>query len=271
MVAETVALAVQSASEAWAVTFDPNPLEVLRPESAPTRLCGVHRRVELLRELGLDEVAVLGFDESLSRMPAEDFAREVLIGQFDAQAVVVGSNFRFGHKAAGEVAVLERAGLAVVEFSLLQGADSPISSSRIRATVAAGAVELAAAMRGHRHGVEGEVVRGHGRGYDLGYPTANISADPRFAIPADGVYAGEVYWPDGQRVAAISVGTNPTFADGQRSVEAFLLDFDGDLYGHQLRVEFGHFLRPMTRFDSVDQLVAQMAEDVARTRILLGG
>ncbi|MEZ5159234.1 MAG: bifunctional riboflavin kinase/FAD synthetase [Candidatus Nanopelagicales bacterium] len=271
LVAETVAQAAQWEAEAWAVTFDPNPIEVLRPDLAPARLCSVSRRVELLLELGLDGVEVLAFDEVLSQMPADEFARDVLIGRFGAVGVVVGSNFRFGHKAAGDVVVLEDAGLKVVEFSLLEGADAPISSSRIRAAVDDGEVELAAALLGHRHAVEGEVVRGHGRGRDLGYPTANLALSPRAAIPKDAVYAGEVFWPDGHRIAAISVGTNPTFGDGQRSVEAFLLDFDGELYGKQLRVEFGHLLRPMATFEGVEGLIRQMSADVARTRALMGG
>lgn len=271
LVAETVAQSAQWGTEAWAVTFDPNPMEVLRPDLAPARLCGVDRRVELLRDLGLDGVEVLAFDEVLSQMPAEEFAREVLVGRFGAVGVVIGSNFRFGHKAAGDVAVLEGAGLSVVEFSLLQGADAPISSSRIREAVADGEVELAAALLGHRHAVEGDVVPGRGRGRGLGYPTANIAPHTRAALPMDGVYAGEVFWHDGQRIAAISVGTNPTFGDGPRSVEAFFLDFTGELYGKHLRVEFGHFLRPMVKFEGVEELVRQMAADVTRTRDLMGG
>lgn len=271
LVGETVELAEKMDASGWVVTFDPNPLELLRPDLAPTRLCSVQRRLELLRDLGVDGIEVLAFDTALSQMPATDFVQEILVGRLDAVGVVIGDNFRFGHKATGDASVLREAGLAVVEIGLLRGVSEFISSSRVRSAVADGDVELAAALLGHRHAVEGTVVAGHKRGRDLGFPTANLELHPRAAIPRDGVYAGEVDWPDGRRIAAVSVGTNPTFGDHQRSVEAFLLDFDGELYGQQLRVEFGHFLRPMAQFSQVSELVDQMGVDVQRTRELMGG
>lgn len=270
LIGETVARAERAGVPAAAVTFDPNPLEILRPDVAPTRLCTLQRRIELLHELGLDGVEVLRFNANMAKMSADVFARQVLVERLGGQEIVIGANFRFGHKAAGDAATLRDAGLPVFEYELLEGADEPISSSRIRSAVAQGHVELASALLGHRHSVAGKVVEGRRRGRRLGYPTANLSVDPLAAIPSDGVYAGEVFWEDGQRIAAISVGTNPTFDDvHQRSVEAFLIDFDGDLYGRELRVEFGHFLRAMEPFATVEDLVAQMSHDVQQTMQLI--
>lgn len=269
LVAEAVLQAARVGGQPWVITFDPNPIEVVRPDVAPTRLCSVERRVRLLEELGVDGVTVVRFDPQMSQMSAADFAQQVVVEQVGATHVVVGENFRFGHRAAGDADTLREAGLQVSVLDLLAGGDAPLSSTRVRAAVAAGDMELAAAILGRHHGVEGPVVPGHRRGRELGYPTANVQVDPLAAVPLDGVYAGAVSWHDGERPAAISVGTNPTFGDGGRSVEAYLLDFDGDLYGQRLQVDFWHHIRPMVAFDDVEALKRQMADDVQRTADLV--
>jgi riboflavin kinase/FMN adenylyltransferase len=193
---------------------------------------------------------------------------------------VVGENFRFGHKAAGDVAALARMGqtfgFTVEGVELLRDADTPLSATYVRSCVQAGDVERAAAALGRPHRLDGVVERGDERGRELGFPTANLRTDAWAAVPADGVYAGRAFRLDewGRTVgelglAAVSVGTNPTFEVRQRRVEAYILDFDRDLYGDALGVEFAHRLRGMEKFDSVPALVAQMRADVARTRELL--
>jgi riboflavin kinase/FMN adenylyltransferase len=248
-----------------AVTFDPNPLEVLRPHAAPTRLCPIGRRVELIRGLGVDDVAVIGFDPELAAMPAEGFADDIVRGRFNAEHVVIGKGFRFGNRAKGTAQTLRDAGAVVDEFGLV-GGDEPVSSTRVRAAVAAGDVAQAARLLGRPHEVEGVVVRGANRGRGLGYPTANIDHHRLAAVPADGVYAGVVDVDGHTRPAAVSVGTNPTFGGPARTVEAYILDFEADLYGSTLRVCFLERLRAMVAFDGLGPLIAQMKQDVTRTR-----
>ncbi len=247
------------------VTFDPNPLELLRPEIAPTRLCSVPRRVALLEGAGLDQVEVLRFDESLAAMSAEAFTTEILVDRLQVEQVVIGHGFRFGHRAAGTAETLRAAGIEVQEVNLLADAAEPVSSSRIRAAIAEGQVEVAADLLSRWHSLEGPVTRGHGRGREFGYPTANVAVDPRAAVPADGVYAAFARVGDVTRAAAVSIGSNPTFDATERTVEAFLLDFDANLYREVLEVEFVARLRDMVRFETVDLLLAQMAKDVERT------
>lgn len=268
VIAHTVEQAEQREARAIAVTFDPNPLEVLRPEHAPARLCSVARRVELIEGLGEVDVEVLPFTSELSQVSAEDFVADILIGQLQATAVVVGEGFRFGHKAAGTTQTLRDAGLQVIEYGLI-GDAAPVSSTRIRAALAEGDVTAAAEMLGRPPEVEGVVVAGEKRGRALGYPTANIEHHRLAAVPADGVYAGTTVVAGEQYLAAISVGTNPTFDGQRRTVESYLLDADLDLYGAPVRVGFTKRLRGMVAFDGVDELVAQMAEDVAATRVIL--
>jgi riboflavin kinase/FMN adenylyltransferase len=219
------------------------------------------------------------------RLPPETFTHTVLVEHLHAAQVVVGENFTYGHKAAGSVQTLtaegRRFGFAVegVPLAEVEGDDGDdevtISSTYVRACVAAGDMTSAARALGRPHRVDGVVVRGDRRGRELGYPTANVETPPYTAIPADGVYAGHLVLRDAtgasgpRHPAAISVGTNPTFQGTRRTVEAFLLDFDGDLYGEHVGVEFAHRLRPMTAFGGVDELVAAMAADVERTRQLL--
>ena len=268
LIGHCVEIARANGLRSVAVTFDPNPLEVLRPEVAPARLCEIDRRVDLIRALGIDHVEVLAFDADMAAMSADEFVEDVLHKRLKAEHVVIGHGFRFGHKAAGSADTLRSGGLSVDEYSLV-GDQKPVSSTRIRSAVAAGDVALAAGMLGRSPEVEGVVEAGQKRGRDLGFPTANIAHHRLAAVPADGVYAGTATVGDRSHIAAISVGTNPTFDGVRRTVEAYLLDFDGDLYGQRLRVGFTARLRDTLTFDGVEQLVAQMDADVARTRDLL--
>jgi riboflavin kinase / FMN adenylyltransferase len=262
------------------VTFDPHPVEVIRPGSHPPLLCTARRRSQLLAELGVDAVCVIAFTLEFSRLGPEEFVRTVLVDRLHAAALVVGEDFTFGHKAAGDVALLAELG-EKYEFTtegvpLLAEDGVRISSTHIRALLADGDVTGAALDLGRPHRVEGVVVRGHQRGRGLGFPTANLETLPHTAIPADGIYAGWLVSldPEGTETerwpAAISVGTNPTFDGTERIVEAYALDRDDlDLYGAHVGVDFLARLRPTVRFDSVDDLVAQMHADVAQARAVL--
>jgi riboflavin kinase / FMN adenylyltransferase len=262
------------------ITFDPHPDEVVRPGSHPPYLTTPGRLAELLADLGAGALCVLPFTVEFSRLSPEEFVRMVLSERLHAAAVVVGENFRFGHRAAGDVPLLGQLGekydFTAEGVPLLVVDGVTVSSTSIRERLAAGDVAGAADVLGRPHRVEGVVVRGHMRGRALGFPTANLETAPRLAVPADGVYAG---WlasmdPDGTQVsrwpAAISVGTNPTFGPGERSVEAYALDRDDlDLYGTHAAIDFAVRLRPTKAFDSVDALVTQMRQDVDQARALV--
>lgn len=257
------------------VTFDPHPASIVAPERAPKLLTSVERRIELLASLGIDRCVVVGFDETVATESPAAFVERVLVDELRAAVVVVGEDFRFGHDRAGDVALLRAtAGIGGfdVEPVALDGAGGePISSSRIRSLLAEGDVAGAAALLGRPHEVVGRVVRGDGRGRELGYPTANLDVDADLAVPAIGIYAGTWTRPSGARAtAAISVGRRPTFyEDGEVLVEAFLCDLDADLYGERSRLEFVERLRGEQKFDSVAALVAQIERDVDATRELL--
>jgi riboflavin kinase/FMN adenylyltransferase len=262
------------------VTFDPHPDEVVRPGSHPPLLCTLRRRVQLLSELGADAVCVLQFTLEFSQLTPDEFVRAVLADRLHARHVVVGEDFRFGHRAAGDMALLAELGekydFTAEGVPLLTEDGVRISSSLIRERLAAGDVAGAAHALGRPHRVEGVVVRGAQRGRTLGIPTANLETPPYTAIPADGVYAGWLTSLDetGAQVerwpAAISVGTNPTFDGQHRVVEAYALDRDDlDLYGVHVAVDFTARLRGMARFDTVDELIAQMRLDVDQARSLL--
>ena len=265
-----------------AITFDPHPDEVIRPGSHPPLLTTARRRSELLAGLGADAVFVLPFNLEFSRLSPDEFVRVVLSERLHAAAVVVGENFRFGHKATGDVPMLAQLGekydFTAEGVPLLVDDGVTISSTYIRERLAAGDVAAAARALGRPHRVEGIVVRGHMRGRGLGFPTANLETPPHTATPADGVYAGWLTrldldgaelsrWP-----AAISVGTNPTFGAGERTVEAYALDRDDlDLYGTHAAIDFTARLRGTERFDSVEALITQMREDVIKARDLTAG
>ena len=268
-----------------AVTFDPHPIAVLRPEHAPPTLTTLESRAALLAEAGVDDVLVVPFTREVAGWSPEQFVRDVLVGALHASAVVVGANFRFGAKAAGDVALLTDLGRShdfTAEGIALDGGPQVWSSTYVRNCLVAGDVEGAAEALGHPFTVRGEVVKGDQRGRELGYPTANVPTTGRHAAPADGVYAGWLRRLDtatrsgpasieGLLPAAISVGTNPTF-DGERErrVESYVLDRDDlELYGVLVEVSFVARIRGMLRFDSVEELVATMHDDVARARQLL--
>ncbi len=256
-----------------AVTFDPHPMAVLRPEHAPSMLTSLEERAVLLREAGVDHVFALPFDLEVAAWTPQEFVDQVLVTALTARAVVVGANFRFGHRASGDVAFLVAAGAAAgfeAEGVALDGGPQVWSSTYVRTCLAAGDVAGAAEALGRPFGVRGVVVRGDQRGRELGYPTANVPTDGLTAAPADGVYAGRLRRLDtGEELpAAISVGTNPTF-DGvrYRRIESYVLDrTDLELYGVEVEVTFVDRLRGMVAFDGVDALLVQMADDVDRTR-----
>jgi riboflavin kinase / FMN adenylyltransferase len=267
--------------EAALVTFDRHPAEVVRPESAPRLLTTLEQRLELLDATGdLDLCWVLTFDEARSKEAAEDFVREVRVDGVGARLVVVGADFHFGHRRGGNVPLLERMG-AEFGFEVLglglvavegDATGVPYSSTRIRELLAKGEVAEAARLLGRPHEVRGVVERGDQRGAEhLGMPTANLTVPERICLPADGVYAGTFVAEDGvERPAAISVGTRPTFyEDGDVLVEAYVLDFDGDLYGQRVKVRFREWVRGQERFDATEALVEQMNADVDATRRIL--
>jgi riboflavin kinase/FMN adenylyltransferase len=255
------------------VTFDPHPSEVVRPGSHPAMLTAPRRKAELVEALGVDALCVLPFTPAFSRLTPEEFVHDVLVEHLHAAAVVVGHNFRFGHRAAGDTALLTRLGhrfgFTVEDSPLLADGETTFSSTYVRACVDAGDVESAARALGREHRVEGVVVRGDRRGRELGFPTANLEMHPYTAVPADGIYAGWLVRGKERLAAAVSIGTNPTFSGRERRVEAYVLDFDGDLYGEHVGLDFVAHLRPTLPFDSVEALIVQMHADVDATRRLL--
>jgi riboflavin kinase/FMN adenylyltransferase len=262
-----------------AVTFDPHPMAVLRPEHAPQTLTTLETRAAQLADAGADDVLVLPFDRDVAAWSPERFVTEVLVDALLARAVVVGANFRFGAKAAGDVATLVEQGRShdfTAEGIALDGGPQVWSSTYVRNCLLAGDVEGAAEALGHPFAVRGEVVKGDQRGRELGYPTANVPTSGMLAVPPDGVYAGwlrRLDRPDEPLLpAAISVGTNPTFSgERDRRVESYVLDRDDlELYGVEVEVSFVSRIRGMVRFDSVDDLVVQMAQDVVDAHEILG-
>jgi riboflavin kinase / FMN adenylyltransferase len=260
-----------------AVTFDPHPMAVLRPEHAPVMLTTVEQRAELLTTTGAEAVLALPFDAAMASWTPDEFAQRVLVDALHAGAVVVGANFRYGHKAAGDLAGLASYG-AMHDFTAegiaLDGGPMVWSSTYVRTCLAGGDVAGAAEALGRPYSVRGVVVKGDQRGRELGFPTANVPADAATAVPIDGVYAGWLTRRDTCETfpAAISVGTNPTF-DGVvgRRVESYVLDrTDLDLYGVEVEVGFVDRLRGMVAFEGIDALIAQMHADVDRTREVLG-
>jgi riboflavin kinase/FMN adenylyltransferase len=268
------------------VTFDRHPAEVVRPGSAPKLLTNLEQKLELLDATGaVDDCLVVTFDEARSKETAEEFVEELLAGVLRTRLVVVGADFHFGFRRRGDVPLLQRMGadlgFEVLGLGLVASPDGtsasdgglPYSSTRVRNLLAEGNVSAAATILGRPHEVRGVVEPGDRRGRELGYPTANVAVPDRICLPADGVYAGTYVDAHGEeRPAAISLGRRPTFYEdsGLRLLEAYVLDFDGDLYGQRAAVRFRARLRGQHRFDSVDELVAQMARDVAEARRILG-
>jgi riboflavin kinase / FMN adenylyltransferase len=271
VVAGVVARAAETGALAAVTTFDPHPMTVIHPDSAPVRLTDLDRRLDLLEYLGVGATLVLPFTRELSLWEPARFVDEVLVRALHAVEVHVGENFRYGHRAAGNVDTLradgERHGFAVRALPLA-GDEARWSSTYVRQCLAEGDVAAAATALGRPHRVVGPVVEGDKRGRELGYPTANLALAEDVAVPADGVYAGWLVRADGTSLpAAISVGTNPTFGGTVRRVEAYALDRDDlELYGERVGVEFVERLRETITFDGVAPLVEQMARDVEQAR-----
>lgn len=273
------------------MTFDPHPMEVVFPGNHPAQLTTLTRRAELVEEMGVDVFLVMPFTSDFMKLTPERYIHELLVERLHVVEVVVGENFTFGKKAGGNVTMLrkagERAGFAVESLSLVHEVSDTdrdgtvtFSSTYIRSCVDAGDVVAAAEALGRPHRVEGVVVRGDGRGKGLGYPTANVAPPMYSAIPADGVYAawftvlghGPVMGtvtPGKRYQAAVSVGTNPTFSGRTRTVEAYVLDTEADLYGQHVAVDFVSRIRGQEKFNSVDDLVVAMDRDTLRARAIL--
>jgi riboflavin kinase / FMN adenylyltransferase len=266
-----VDVAAERGIGAAVITFHPPPIAVLRPDIARVQISSLSRRAALVSELGPNELVIVRFDREFSLVGADEFASHVLADRLGARHVSVGENFRFGHRAAGTPATLaeagRRLGFDVHVEPLLEVAGAPISSSRVRELIAAGAVERAAELLGRPAWIEGAVVRGDGRGRGLGFPTANLAPVPLSPAPGIGVYAGTAHLPGSSHPAAINVGHNPTFTDDRTlRVEAHLLDFDADIYGSPIRLDLVRRLRDEIRYESADALVEQLHRDVAETR-----
>ena len=250
------------------LTFDPHPLQVLQPEEPLALLTSTAVKIDLIAELGVDELVVAPFTPEFSQLSAEAFCEDVLAGTLGARHVSVGQNFSFGHGARGDAAMLgDRSEFDVSVVPLLEVDGAPVSSTRIRDLVQTGDVSGARELLGHPFLLDGTVVEGDARGRELGMPTANVAPEPGVIVPGVGIYAGTAL----DRPAAISVGVRPTFEpDGALLVEAYLLDFDGNLYGESLRLAFLERLRDEERFDSAEELTEQMRRDVERVRELAG-
>jgi len=279
IIGRTVARARELGMPSVVVTFDPHPSEVVRPGSHPPLLAPHHRRAELMAKLGVDAVLILPFTLEFSRLSPAEFIVKVLVDKLHARVVVEGPNFRFGHKAAGNVALLAELGSTYdYEVDLIDlrvtgeaGGGEPFSSTLVRRLVTEGDVAGAAEILGRPHRVEGIVVRGAQRGRELGYPTANVDPLPHTAVPGDGVYAGWLTAAGERMPAAISVGTNPQFDGTSRTVEAYAIDRLGlDLYGLHVAVDFLAHVRGQRKFESIDALLEAIGEDVKRSRALVG-
>jgi len=248
--------AIAAGETSTAVTFDPHPRVALG--YGVELLTSLERRLELLAQVGLDEALVVDFDFELAQLAPDEFVQRVLL-PIGAEVVVAGANFRFGRGRSGDLELLGRLGLDVRAVPLVES----VSSTRIRDLLRAGEVERAARLLGRPADVEGSVVAGDARGGTLGFPTANLRLEPGLLVPGYGIYAGAA--ADGHR-AAISIGTNPHYGGGERRIEAFLLDFEGNLYGERLRLQLWERLRDERAFESESELVAQIGRDVDATR-----
>lgn len=258
------------------VTFDRHPMSIVRPESAPRLLTTLDHKIDLLAGTGIDATAVISFSDEQSHETAVDFVERVIVRALGAQAVIVGSDFHFGHMRQGNVTLLremgERHGFATEPVRLVpraDGVDEPVSSTAIRRALAGGEIDTATRMLGRPHEVRGTVVDGDKRGRTIGFPTANVAVPPGMCIPADGVYAALYRRPDGtEHACAVNIGRRPTFyKDAEHSlIEAHLLDFSGDIYGEEAAVEFLAFLRSEKAFGGIDELKDQLVIDIEHAR-----
>jgi len=275
IIGRAVGRAGERGLQSMVLTFEPNPLAILRPELAPAVLTEPAFKAQLIEALGADALLVVPFTQAFSRIRADRFAEMLGSAPLSAESVVVGPNFRFGQGGSGTVAYLQRLGRArglIVESpgAVMSDEGKPVSSTRVRRLIAQGQVAEVAPLLGRPHSVEGMVVPGEQRGREMGLPTANVSVPPEVALPARGVYAGRAVLADGRYSAAINLGYSPTFTGGEDRpprLEAFILDYEGDdLYGQRIRVEFIERLRDERRFPTPTDLMAQVREDVGRTR-----
>ena len=279
LIARAVATANDLGCVSVVLTWDQHPNVVVHPDRVPPLLATPERRIELLADRNPDLLVTLQFDHELSQWSPERFVKEVLVAGLGARAVFVGANWRFGKGASGNAELLvdlgKELGFEAEPVALEMVGGERVSSSRIRKAVAEGQMELAAEMLGRPFDMSGVVVHGDARGHGLGFPTANVGLDPDLVHPARGVYAGRAFVGDAWYTAAINVGVNPTFGGDPDStplrVEAFLIDFSGDLYDQPIRIEFHQRLRDEERFESTDALIAQIGRDVEETKRLIQG
>lgn len=273
LIGRAVAQAKEAGLKSLVMTFDPHPREVIKPGTHPPILTPLRRKAELIEECGVDALCVVPFTQAFSKLSPQEFVHELVVAHLHPQEVFVGDNFTFGHKAQGTAETLtelgDSYGFGVHTVGLLDQGEHTISSTYIRSCVDAGDMTRATAALGRPHRIEGLVVRGDMRGRGLGFPTANLRPPMYSAIPADGVYAGWMWVRGEPRASAISVGTNPTYSGAERRVESYLLDFEGDLYGEQVQVDFIERIRGQVQFASSDELVTTIADDVKRTREIL--
>lgn len=276
MIQQAVERGKELGARVVAATFDPHPRAVLMPGTEPRLLSTLDVRRELLVRAGVDEVRVIRFDRELSMKSPKEFVDEVLVGELGARTVVVGENFRFGHRAVGDVKDLGRLmrehGGEVVPVALrLSETEQGISSSRIRNLISFGEVSEAAKLLGRAYTLRGEVVEGDHRGQQIGFPTANVLQDPSLVVPARGVYAGFVVAERRKYVACTNIGVAPTFDRRESKVEAHVLDFDGDLYGSVIDVGFTRRIREEKKFSGIEELKVQIGQDVEEARRIANG
>lgn len=276
VIAQVRARAKELGARSVVVTFDKHPMSIVRPEAAPKLLTSLDHKLALLESTGVDATVVIGFDAEQSRETAVEFVERVLVKALAAQLVIVGQDFHFGHMRQGNVTLLremgERHDFVVEPMQLVpraDGIDEPVSSTAIRRALAGGEIDLATRMLGRPHEVRGTVTTGDQRGRTIGFPTANVAIPAGMCLPADGVYAGVYRRPDGsEHPCAINLGRRPTFYDHQESslLEAYLLDFSGDLYGESAAVQFIAFLRSERQFGGIDELKEQLVKDIDHAR-----
>ena len=258
------------------VTFNRHPLAVIAPGSEPPLITTLRQRARVMGEVGIKALVVLEFDDAMRHMSPEEFVRAILVDGLGCAHVVVGANFRFGHQQAGTIETLsdlgKKFGFGVTIFALqLDRGDEVVSSSLIRKHIAEGDMEQVAEELDRPYVLEGTVEHGSARGHDLGFPTANLAVHDHMILPKLGVYAGWMRWKGERYPAVVNVGLNPTFGDRDTPiVEAYIIDFDQDLYDETIEIEFTHRLRDELRFTNVDDLVTQMHADVEQARGLLG-
>lgn len=272
IVRRTVELARELDGTALALTFEPHPVEVLMPAHAPQRLMDLHTRVACLVELGLEHVIVQRFTRDFAEIEPEPFVRQWLVENLGVRGIVVGHRVRFGHFRRGDAKLLQRlgaeCGLAVEIIGKIEVGGRLVSSSAVRSAIHEGKLDVAEQMLGRPHTFAARVIRGHDRGKQLGFPTANLDIS-RLVLPPDGVYVVEACFDGTWRPAVANIGNNPTFGDRERSLEVHLLDFAGNLYGRRMWVRFRRFLRREIRFPSVDLLIEQIKQDIAQARAIL--